>query len=88
MATWVAEILKDHVTLEVERSQEACRSFLGLGLRPANCHPEEFGSMTYNLRRLLLRGLIERLPGATRSPNTALRIALFYTRSQARILRP
>lgn len=57
-----------------------------LGLRPSQLSP---GSMTYDLRRLRLRGLIERRPGTHRYTVTAygLRIALFYTRTHARILR-
>ena len=45
--------------------------------------------MTYDLRRLRLRALIERRPGTHRYTVTeyGLRIALFYTRTQARILR-
>ena len=47
------------------------------------------GSMTYNLRRLRLRGLIQRIPHTHRYAVTdyGLRIALFYTRTQARVLR-
>ena len=46
--------------------------------------------MTYDLRRLRLHGLIERLPGSHRYRVTAegLRVALFFTRTYARILRP
>jgi len=48
------------------------------------------GSMTYDLRRLRLHGLIERLPGTHRyrvTP-TGLRTALFFTRTYSRIVRP
>ena len=47
------------------------------------------GRMTYDLRRLRLRGLIERRPGTHRYAVTeyGLRIALFYTRTHSRILR-
>lgn len=57
-----------------------------LGLLPSQLSP---GRMTYDLRRLRLRGLIERLPGTHRYAVTeyGLRIALFYTRTHARILR-
>lgn len=57
-----------------------------LGLLPSQLSS---GSMTYNLRRLRLRGLIQRLPGTHRYVVTeyGLRIALFYTRTHARILR-
>lgn len=48
------------------------------------------GQMTYQLRRLRLRGLIERLPGTNRYQvtNQGLRIALFYTGSMATTVRP
>ena len=47
------------------------------------------GMMTYDLRRLRLRGLIRRIPGKHRYYVTdyGLRIALFYTRTYARVLR-
>ena len=46
--------------------------------------------MSYELRRLRLHGLIERLPKTHRYRLTddGLRTALFYTRVYARILRP
>jgi hypothetical protein len=58
-----------------------------LGLEPGAMTP---GQMTYDLRRLRLHGLIERLPGTHRYRVTAhgLRTALFFTRVYARILRP
>jgi DNA-binding HxlR family transcriptional regulator len=48
------------------------------------------GAITYQLRRLRLHGLIERLPKTHRYRVTAkgLRAALFCTRSYTRILRP
>ena len=48
------------------------------------------GQMTYDLRRLRLRGLIERIPRAQRYRLTAegLCIALAYHRTQARVLGP
>jgi len=48
------------------------------------------GRMTYQLRRLRLHGLIVRRPGSHRYDITSqgLRIALFFTRSYARVLRP
>jgi hypothetical protein len=48
------------------------------------------GRMTYQLRRLRLHGLIVRRAGTHRYDVTArgLRIALFFTRSYARLLRP
>src|SRR5580704_19744562 len=58
-----------------------------LGLDPAQ-YP--VGRMTYDLRRLRLHGLIQRIPKSHRydvTP-TGLRIALFFTRTYARLLRP
>jgi hypothetical protein len=48
------------------------------------------GRMTYDLRRLRLHGLIERVPRSHRYAVTlfGFRMALFYTRTYARILRP
>jgi predicted MarR family transcription regulator len=48
------------------------------------------GQMTYDLRRLRLKGLIERLPGSHRYRLTplGLRAAYFYTKLHLRILRP
>jgi hypothetical protein len=58
-----------------------------LGLAPSAMPP---GRVTYDLRRLRLHGLIERLPGTHRYRVThdGLRTALFFTRVYARILRP
>ena len=46
--------------------------------------------MTYDLRRLRLHGLVERLPHTQRYRLTpqGLRIALFFTRVYGRLLRP
>jgi hypothetical protein len=58
-----------------------------LGVAPDTITP---GSLTYQLRRLRLRGLIVRIPGTHRyhvTP-TGLRIALFFTRTYTRVLRP
>jgi hypothetical protein len=48
------------------------------------------GSMTYDLRRLRLHGLIERVPHSHRYRITALgaRVAMFYARLYTRALRP
>ena len=53
-------------------------------------HPVSANSMTYDLRRLRLHGFIERLPGTHRYRVTdrGLRLALFFTRTYARLLRP
>jgi hypothetical protein len=58
-----------------------------LGLDPAHFSA---GRMTYDLRRLRLHRLIQRIPKSHRyqvTP-TGLRIALFFTRTYARLLRP
>ena len=48
------------------------------------------GRMTYQLRRLRLHGLIERIPGTHRYRLTdiGIRVAVFCTRTYSRILRP
>ena len=48
------------------------------------------GRMTYDLRRLRVRGLIERIPRSRRYRVTArgIRVALCYQRTYARVLRP
>jgi hypothetical protein len=58
-----------------------------LGLDPA-AYP--IGRMTYDLRRLRLHGIIERIPHSHRYQLSAdgLRIALFFSRTYARLLRP
>ena len=58
-----------------------------LGLDPAH-YP--VGRMTYDLRRLRLHGLIQRIPKSHRYDVTpaGLRIALFFSRTYARLLRP
>jgi hypothetical protein len=54
--------------------------------------PEHYsaGRMTYDLRRLRLHGLIERLPQTNRYQvsTQGLKVAMFFTRSYARLLRP
>lgn len=58
-----------------------------LGLDPSPLRP---GRMTYDLRRLRLHGLIERIPTTHRYRLTeqGLKTAMFYTRTHNRILRP
>ena len=58
-----------------------------LGLDPAN-YPA--GRMTYDLRRLRLHGIIERIPRSHRYQVTThgLRISLFFSRTYTRLLRP
>ena len=54
--------------------------------------PEDFsqGKMTYDLRRLRLHGLIERIPKSHRYHVTdfGFRTALFFTRAYSCLLRP
>jgi len=70
-------------------SNQEMRALLAqlLGLDPAN-YPS--GRMTYDLRRLRLHGIIERIPHTHRYQLTTagLRIALFFSRTYARLLRP
>jgi hypothetical protein len=58
-----------------------------LGADPGN-YPA--GCMTYDLRRLRLHGIIERIPRSHRYQLTdrGLRIALFFSRTYTRLLRP
>jgi hypothetical protein len=56
------------------------------------CSPDEFapGRMSYQLRRLRLRGLIQRIPQTHRYEVTdaGLRAAIFYTSSFSQVIRP
>ena len=58
----------------------------------SGCNPAAIsqGTITYQLRRLRLHGLIERLPGSFRYRVTdfGFRVALFFTRVYNRLLRP
>ncbi len=58
-----------------------------LGLPPEELHQ---GRLSYELRRLRLHGLIERIPRSHRYRVTELgfRAALFFTRAYARLIRP
>ena len=53
-------------------------------------HRSPRGAITYQLRRLHLHGLIERVPKSFRYKVTdfGLRVALFFTRTYNRLLRP
>ena len=70
-------------------SNRDLRGHLGalLGLEPSHMRP---GRMSYDLRRLRLHGLIERIDGAYRYHVTehGLTVAMFYCRVYNRILRP
>jgi hypothetical protein len=59
-------------------------------LEPLRGRPTTPGAVTYDLRRLRLRGLIQRIPRTHRYQVTpqGLRYALFLTRSYDRLLRP
>ena len=65
--------------------REAVASLCGLSL-------DDYGTgrMTYDLRRLRMRGLIERIPGTRRHRLTAegVCVALAYHRTQERVLGP
>lgn len=58
-----------------------------LGLSPEHFGP---GRMSYDLRRLRLHGLIERIPQTHRYQLTAqgLKVAMFFSRTYSRLLRP
>jgi hypothetical protein len=58
-----------------------------LGIDPSKMTP---GRLTYDLRRLRLHGIIERIENSHRYRLTAegLRIALFFSRTYARLIRP
>src|SRR5204863_8613302 len=58
-----------------------------LGIDPARISP---GMMTYDLRRLRLHGVIERISRTHRYRLTTdgLRVALFFSRAYGRLLRP
>ena len=55
-------------------------------------HPEHMtaGRMTYDLRRLRLHGIVERIPHTHRYQVTpfGMRVAMLFTRTYARVLRP
>lgn len=59
-------------------------------LEPLRGRSTSPGSVTYDLRRLRLHGLIRRIPGTRRYEITerGLRYALFFTRSYDRLFRP
>lgn len=71
-------------------TNRSLRSRVALLLDPA--HPEAYtrARMTYDLRRLRLKGLIERLPHTQRYRLTPLgrRVALFFSKTYARLFQP
>ncbi len=98
----VAEVLDRHVTLQVESIDRmylnvivgftAFRSVAGklADLRGQPVAQFTQGRMTYQLRRLRLHGLLERIPKTHRYQLTkfGFRVAAFCTRTYSRILRP
>jgi hypothetical protein len=86
-ALWSALLLFRHVPIGF--SQRELRQQLAPLL---GCNAEQLtrGRMSYELRRLRLRGFIERVPGKHRYQvtDTGWRTALFLTRSYGRLLRP
>jgi hypothetical protein len=75
--------------LPVEFSNKDLRTHLAplLGLDPSAMTA---GRMTYDLRRLRLHRIIERIPHTNRYQVTpfGLRVAMLFTRTYARVLRP
>ena len=65
------------------------RTLLAQMLGPGSSQPP-IGRMTCDLRRLRLHGIIQRIPHSHRYQLTpdGLRIALFFSRTYARLLRP
>ena len=59
-------------------------------LQERHAHSYSAGAMTYDLRRLRLHGLIERVPHSHRYriTSTGAQIAMFYARLYTRVLRP
>ena len=85
---WVTEASWGHTSETCFTNQDLRQAFaVLLGRRSHEITP---GRMSYELRRLRLHGLIERLPKTHRYRLTdeGLRTALFYTRVYSRILRP
>ena len=77
--------------------RQLARGFRAADLRQhlaalSGCDPVSIsqGAVTYQLRRLRLHGLIERMPNSFhyRVTDFGLRVALFFTRTYNRLLRP
>ena len=87
MAVLHALCLFFHVTLGFRNRDLRKKVASLLGISTDEYSP---GKMTYDLRRLRLKGLISRIPGTNRYTVTTygLRAALFYTKVQLRLLRP
>jgi len=71
-------------------SNHSLRAHVGALLDPE--HPEAYtrARMTYDLRRLRLKELVERVPRSQRYELTPLgrRVALFFSKAQARLFAP
>ncbi len=83
-----AALLRFNLLPQGFRNRDLRQTVAGLcGLQPEDYGPSR---MTYDLRRLRLRGIIERIPHTQRYRLTpeGLRIALAYHRTHARVLGP
>lgn len=73
-------------------TNQALRSYVAHFRRQFASHSADYtrAQMTYDLRRLRLRGLIDRIPKKNRYLPTSLgrRVAFFFTKTYSRILRP
>lgn len=86
-ALWSALLLFPLLPTGFSNRDLRCHLAPLMGLDPNEVTP---GQMTYQLRRLRLHGIIERIPRTHRYHITDFgsRIALFFTRTYTRILRP
>jgi hypothetical protein len=87
-ALWHAIILFRQLAAEGFRATDLRRHLAALTSRHSDAMSQ--GAVTYQLRRLRLHGLIERLPNSFRYRVTdfGFRAALFFTRTYNRLLRP
>jgi hypothetical protein len=87
LALW--QVLCLFLTIPEGLRNAAMRPYMAqaLGIPPSDYSP---GRVTYDLRRLRLHGLIERLPGTHRYRITesGRRVALFFSKLHSRLLRP
>lgn len=86
-ALWQAVLAFDLLPAGFSNRQLRSRLAPLLGIEPEQLTP---GRMTYQLRRLRLHGLIERIPHSHRYrlTNVGLRTALFFTKTYNHLLRP
>jgi hypothetical protein len=87
MALLAALCLNLHLPNRFSNRTLRCAVAALQGKDPAHYSP---GQMSYDLRRMRLKGLIRRLPGSHRYLVTPAgrRIALFFSKTYARVLRP